>query len=254
MRRQGCVGVGMPMCGFLIGGSSTCLFTAALMRIYQKMGTLCLPVTHTHTHTHTHTCTHTLTRSPEGHLVLHKLALVGWGLSGCKLVRRCISLKVWTRLTLPTVDPSIMLPVFCSPPPASPPLFCLFAAFSCFLLFPNNSPPPRLPLSFIKSVSFSSPLHLCLPPPPAPLAHSPTPRSVLRRWLEWKVLCSITQCSCCGVSLLIHSEGCLIHPESATVVLPLPFVWMLYFSFTYRRGEWACLLGWCAGTWESAFI
>ena len=127
---------------------------------------------HTHTHTHTHLHTHTLTRSPEGHLVLHKLALVGWGLSGCKLVRRCISLKVWTRLTLPTVDPSIMLSVSFVLLLQHLLPFSVFSlrslVFSFSLIIP---PPPACPSHLSNLYLFHPPLHLCLPPPPRSLTH-----------------------------------------------------------------------------------
>lgn len=71
--------------------------------------------------------THTLICSPEGHLELYKLALVGWGLSAGNLVRRCISLKVWTPHTFPTVVPNIMMLLFssCSPPTSHPSLLLL---------------------------------------------------------------------------------------------------------------------------------
>ena len=137
-------------------------------------------------HTHIDVHTHTLICSPKGHLELHKLALVGWGLSAGKLVRRCISLKGWTKLTL---FPNIML-LFCSP--SSGPLpFSVFAALSFVSsLFLTNSPLlarliHQICISF--PFSFSLDLRLLFPS----LTYSPL-FLFHYWWMEWKAIPAVS--------------------------------------------------------------
>lgn len=124
----------------------------------------------------------TLIYSPRGHPERHKLASVGWGVRSGKLVSRCTSVKVWTPHFL---QPLLYCRLFASLPPfniSNSPLFALLIHQMC--------------------TSFSLSLYLCLVPLFPSLTVTPF-FLFLCWWMEWKVLCS-----CCGISLLIHSEHC----------------------------------------------
>lgn len=183
-----------------------------------------------------HTQTDTLIFSPKGHLELHKLASVGWGLNTGKLVSRCISLKVWTRLWwFPRV--SLFLQAYLLWPVFATVFLCYSLFFWPVLMFAH--------FPFIASASLfhSLCLHFSL--------HSLTPLPLLMNGVGTAPVASPKAAAVVFLDLFIQGVG---KCSSAFKLALLFIMWMCPSAFTYHCGGWACLPGWRAGTRESAFI
>lgn len=182
-----------------------------------------------------HTQTDTLIFSPKGHLELHKLASVGWGLNTGKLVSRCISLKVWTRLWW---FPHVSLFLQAS--------FGLFLQQSFFVI-PSFSGQ----FSCSRTSHSSHQRHFFIPFVSIfPFIHS-LPLPLLMNGVGTAPVASPKAAAVVFLDLFIQGVG---KCSSAFKLALLFIMWMCPSAFTYHCGGWACLPGWRAGTRESAFI
>lgn len=203
MRMQGCV------CVCVCQDAHVWLFDRWRLHLFvhsgwwgfiKKGNTVSLGLSHTLTHTHRHAHTDLLSQgSPWA-------AQIGFGWLRSRRWQISQALHLFESLN-PAHSPSCLskhhafslLFSFFSPPP----FFCFCGALSCFLLllliplcWPSHSSNPYL---FPILILFLSPF-LC--------THSLSTSSFSADEWSGKFSRSITKRSCCGISLLIHSEGC----------------------------------------------